>query len=228
MAVDKPSGMLVQSDQTGDLDLLAHLKDFIKARDHKPGRVYLSAVHRLDRPVSGLVLLAKTSKAASRLSGMFQERTVRKLYLGLTRQRPNPERQRLTHYLEKDAHKNRVHVYDRARGQAKKAETSLQLLGESNRKSLLLLEPKTGRPHQLRAQLARIDLPLLGDLRYGSSIETPDHSLSLHAWALGLTHPVTRTWIVLRTPFPRHGFWHLFEDMQAEAMSYLPESAHTT
>jgi 23S rRNA pseudouridine1911/1915/1917 synthase len=225
MAVDKPPGLLVQSDQTQDEDLISLGKAFLKERDNKPGNVYLSALHRLDRPVSGLVLLAKTSKAATRMSRLFQERAVRKIYLGISRKQPAQEYQNWMHFLEKDAGRNRVHVYERPRQRAKKAVTEMWSLGRTDKKSLLWLEPHTGRPHQLRAQTARAGHPLVGDLKYGSDVRTVDQSIGLHALAMAFWHPVRAEWTVLRTDFPSHAFWPVFKALRATVFAALEELA---
>ena len=185
LAVNKPAGVLVQGDITEDKPLSEYVKEFIKVRYNKPGDVFLGVIHRLDRPVSGVVVFARTSKALSRMNKMFQDRQVVKTYLAITRQRPDPLHGKLMHYLAKDREKNIVRAYDKLSKRAetagvKKAVLDYEMIGELNGYVLLKIKPQTGRPHQIRVQLASIGCPIVGDLKYGYREANRDASICLH------------------------------------------------
>jgi 23S rRNA pseudouridine1911/1915/1917 synthase len=163
LAVNKPAGLLVQGDDTGDRTLLDLAKDYIKEKYNKPGNVYIGLPHRLDRPVSGVVLLAKTSKALERLNKIFKTREVEKVYWALVENRPNEVEGRLTHYLVKNANLNITRAYTTERSDSKFADLSYSLLREAGGKFLLEVKPVTGRPHQIRVQLASMGCSIVGD-----------------------------------------------------------------
>ncbi len=192
LAVNKPAGLLVQGDDTGDRTLLDLAKDYIKEKYNKPGNVYIGLPHRLDRPVSGVVLLAKTSKALERLNKIFKTREVEKVYWALVENRPNEVEGRLTHYLVKNAKLNITRAYTTERSDSKFADLSYSLLREAGGKFLLEVKPVTGRPHQIRVQLASMGCSIVGDLKYGSPKPLKDASICLHARSLQLVHPVTK------------------------------------
>ncbi len=192
LAVNKPAGLLVQGDDTGDRTLLDLAKDYIKEKYNKPGNVYIGLPHRLDRPVSGVVLLAKTSKALERLNKIFKTREVEKIYWALVEKRPNEVEGRLTHYLVKNAKLNITRAYSSERSESKYADLSYSLLKEAGGKFLLEVKPVTGRPHQIRVQLASMGCSIVGDLKYGSPKPNRDASICLHARSLKLVHPVTK------------------------------------
>lgn len=192
LAVNKPAGLLVQGDDTGDRTLLDLAKDYIKEKYNKPGDVYIGLPHRLDRPVSGVVLLAKTSKALERLNKIFKTREVEKIYWALVEKRPNEVEGRLTHYLVKNAKLNITRAYSSERSESKYADLSYSLLKEAGGKFLLEVKPVTGRPHQIRVQLASMGCSIVGDLKYGSPKPNRDASICLHARSLKLVHPVTK------------------------------------
>lgn len=192
LAVNKPAGLLVQGDDTGDRTLLDLAKDYLKEKYNKPGNVYIGLPHRLDRPVSGVVLLAKTSKALERLNKIFKTRAVEKVYWALVENRPNEVEGRLTHYLVKNAKLNITRAYTTERSDSKFADLSYSLLREAGGKFLLEVKPVTGRPHQIRVQLASMGCSIVGDLKYGSPKPLKDASICLHARSLQLVHPVTK------------------------------------
>lgn len=192
LAVNKPAGLLVQGDDTGDRTLLDLAKDYLKEKYNKPGNVYIGLPHRLDRPVSGVVLLAKTSKALERLNKIFKTREVEKVYWALVENRPNEVEGRLTHYLVKNAKLNITRAYTTERSDSKFADLSYSLLREAGGKFLLEVKPVTGRPHQIRVQLASMGCSIVGDLKYGSPKPLKDASICLHARSLQLVHPVTK------------------------------------
>ncbi|MGE0930174.1 RluA family pseudouridine synthase [Peijinzhouia sedimentorum] len=202
LAVNKPAGLLVQGDDTGDRTLLDLAKDYIKEKYNKPGNVYIGLPHRLDRPVSGVVLLAKTSKALERLNKIFKTREVEKIYWALVEKRPNEVEGRLTHYLVKNAKLNITRAYSSERSESKYADLSYSLLKEAGGKFLLEVKPVTGRPHQIRVQLASMGCSIVGDLKYGSPKPNRDASICLHARSLKLVHPVTKEKICIEANPP--------------------------
>lgn len=166
IAVFKPANMLVQGDVTGDVCLMDEVKKYLKEKYQKPGNVFLGLVHRLDRPVSGIVLFAKTSKGASRASEQFREHTIKKIYHAVVSGEPRPSAT-LVHWILKDENKNKVEVFDREKKGALRAELSYEVVKTNGKYSLLKIELKTGRPHQIRAQFSTIGHPLVGDSKYG-------------------------------------------------------------
>jgi 23S rRNA pseudouridine1911/1915/1917 synthase len=211
LVVNKNSGDLVQSDQTGDLSLEKQLKAMIKKRDKKPGNVYLGVVHRLDRPVSGVVLFTKTSKALSRMNKQFREREVTKTYYAVVENRPKELSGKLVHYLSKNREKNLVKASKKPGGDRKKAELSYDYIGTGNHRSLLRVNPKTGRPHQIRVQLAKMGCPIDGDLKYGSKVARSG-MIHLHAYQLDITHPTTKEKMEFIAPLPDDFNWAFFQE----------------
>ena len=210
LIVDKPAGMLSQGDDTGDRTLLDWGRRYVKHQYDKPGAVWLGLAHRLDRPTSGLVALARTSKALGRLQPMFAERAVAKTYLAVVRRGVDDEERALTHWLVHDPKVRRVRVHTSARkagAGAKRAELSYRLLARVGGRSLLEVRPLTGRRHQIRAQLAAAGLPIEGDLRYGATQPLPDKSIGLHAYRLQFEHPVGKGPLDVRSaPAPEQAF----------------------
>ncbi len=208
LAVHKPAGLLVQGDRSGAIDLTVVAKDYLRRKYGKPGNVYLGLVHRLDRNVSGVVLLARTSKAASRLAAAFRDKKVEKIYQAVVTGRPHPEAGRLQAWL---GAKGDARGVTRARWQpfagARESLLRYRLLEADQGLSLVEVRPVTGRRHQIRAQLALAGHPLLGDVKYGSRHRLPDHRLALHALALELEHPVGGRALRLETPPPPDWPW---------------------
>lgn len=197
IAVYKPAGVLVQADETGDPTLMDEVKYYIKTKYQKPGNVFLGLIHRLDRPVSGIILFAKTSKGASRISEQFRAHTMEKVYHALVHGVPAEKEKTLVHYLKKDTDKNFVYVYDNPAEGALRAELDYTMIETKNGLSLLKIILKTGRPHQIRAQLSYIGCPIVGDAKYGmekidTSAPSPVHShLCLSATSLTFTTATT-------------------------------------
>lgn len=211
IAVNKPAGVLVQGDETGDRPLSEYVKDYIKDRYKKPGAVFLGTIHRLDRPVSGVTIFARTSKALGRMNKLFQERNIRKVYWALTEQRPEPLSGHLVHYIEKDRQKNFAHAYSKPKGDAKKSELDYSLLAAIGSHNLIEVKPKTGRPHQIRVQLARLGCPIRGDVKYGFPNPNPDGSIHLHCRSLSFEHPVKKEPVVITAnPDEEDEVWKLF------------------
>jgi 23S rRNA pseudouridine1911/1915/1917 synthase len=211
LAVEKLAGEPVVPDESGDLSLFERAKEWVRVEFRKPGDVFLGVVHRLDRPVSGLVLFARTSKAASRLSEQFRTRGVRKLYFGASEREPRgasgEEFGELEQWLLKDSDERTVAVaHERALG-AQLARTRWKVAGRAEGFVQLDLEPLTGRPHQLRVACATLGAPLLGDLKYGAREPLPDRSIALHAAELDVEHPTQRVRVELRCAPPRQPWW---------------------
>lgn len=216
IAVNKPSGVLVQADVTEDKPLSEYVKEYIKQKYGKPGAVFLGVIHRLDRPVSGAVIFARTSKALGRMNRLFKERKIEKTYLAVTNARPQPLAGQLTHYISKDRRKNIASAYDklsnRAREEgAKKSTLDYEMIGEIDTYILLRVRPHTGRPHQIRVQLASIGCPVLGDLKYGYPHANPDASIHLHCRELSFVHPVKKEPVRITAALPENPVWNLFK-----------------
>ncbi|MBO6201431.1 MAG: RNA pseudouridine synthase [Chryseobacterium sp.] len=213
MVINKKAGQLVQGDKTGDLSLLELIKDFIKKRDDKPGNVFLGLVHRIDRPTSGLVIYAKTSKALSRLTVMVKDREVKKTYWALVAKEMIPKSQRLVHYLQKNEKTNKATVFVKQTEGAKESILTYQIIKTLDNYQLLEIDLETGRHHQIRAQLSKIGVPIKGDLKYGAPRSNPDGGISLHARKLQFIHPVTKENIEIIAPVPKNdAVWKACED----------------
>lgn len=202
LVINKKTGQLVQGDKTGDLSLLDLLKNFLKKRDQKPGNVFLGLVHRIDRPTSGLVIYAKTSKALSRLTQMVKNREIKKTYWAVVPKVEIPEAQRLVHYLQKNEKNNKATVFPKVTQGAKEAILNYEIIKVLDNFQLLEIDLETGRHHQIRAQLAKIGAPIKGDLKYGSPRSNPDGGIHLHARKLEFHHPVTKENITITAPVP--------------------------
>lgn len=210
--VNKAAGEIVQGDKTGDTPLSETVKNWIKEKYAKPGNVYLGVVHRLDRPVSGLVLFAKTSKALPRLNKMFAEHsTVQKTYWAIVANRPPRDSDTIIHWLTRQEKTNTARAYDREVPGSKKAVLDYRLIASSERYFLLEVTLHTGRHHQIRCQLSKIGCPIRGDLKYGAPRSNPDGSISLHARHLQLEHPVSHEMISITAPTPDDRLWKSFD-----------------
>lgn len=203
MIINKKCGQLVQGDKTGDESLIEGIKKFIKTRDQKPGNVFLGLVHRIDRPTSGLVIYAKTSKALSRLTQMVKNREIKKTYWAIVSKELIPNSQKLVHYLKKNEKTNKAIVFSKPTDGAKEAILTYHILKTLDRYQLLEIDLETGRQHQIRAQLSKIGVPIKGDLKYGAARFNPDGGISLHARKLEFVHPVTKEVIQIMAPTPQ-------------------------
>lgn len=213
LVINKKAGQLVQGDKTGDLSLLDLLKDFIKVRDQKPGNVFLGLVHRIDRPTSGLVIYAKTSKALSRLTQMVKNRDIKKTYWAVVPKVEIPYAQRLIHYLQKNEKNNKSTVFPKVTDGAKEAILNYEIIKTLDNFQLLEVDLETGRHHQIRAQLAKIGAPIKGDLKYGSPRSNPDGGIHLHARKLEFIHPVTNEKTIIMAKVPQNDvIWQACED----------------
>ena len=208
IAVAKKAGDIVQGDKTGDVPLSDMVKAYLKEKYHKPGEVFLGVVHRLDRPVSGVVIFARTSKALPRLNKMFAEHEeVRKTYLAIVGNRPLQPQGTLIHWLTRNEKLNLARAYDREVPNSKKAVLDYRIVAQSERYYLLEIALHTGRHHQIRCQLAKMGCPIRGDLKYGAPRSNPDGSISLHAWRLELEHPVSHIPLTIEAPVPEERLW---------------------
>lgn len=214
--VNKAPGEIVQGDKTGDSPLSDSVKAYIKEAYAKPGAVFLGVVHRLDRPVSGIVVFARTSKALSRLNEMFRTGKVRKTYHAIVANRPEPAAGELTHWLTRDERRNKAFAHPTEVAGAKKAVLSYELAASSERYHLLRVALHTGRHHQIRCQLAAIGCPIKGDLKYGAPRSNPDGSICLHARSVAFEHPVSHKQICVEAPYPEAlPLWRAFAENPA-------------
>jgi 23S rRNA pseudouridine1911/1915/1917 synthase len=206
--VYKESGEIVQGDKTGDLPLSEMVKGYIKEKYRKPGAVFLGVVHRLDRPVSGLVIFARTSKALTRLNDMFRRGDIHKTYWAITKNAPQHPMGTLTNWLVRNKRQNKSYAYDREVPNSKKAVLNYRLIAHSENYNLLEIQLLTGRHHQIRCQLAHMGCPIKGDLKYGAKRSNPDGSISLLSCRVDFVHPVSKKQIVLDSPLPDDVLWH--------------------
>lgn len=211
--VNKTASEIVQGDKTGDVPLSETVKQYLKEKYAKPGNVFLGVTHRLDRPVSGLVVFAKTSKALARLNEMFRKGEVKKTYWAVVKTCPQVEEGELVHYLVRNGKQNKSYAYDKEVNGSKKAVLHYRLIGHSENYYLLEVDLKTGRHHQIRCQLAKIGCPIKGDLKYGFPRSNPDGSICLHARKVCFVHPVSKEQIVVTAPVPDGNLWKAFQGL---------------
>ncbi|MFA6105526.1 MAG: RNA pseudouridine synthase [Patescibacteria group bacterium] len=202
IAVYKPAGILVQEDKTGDSSLLDQVRYYLKNKYHKPGKVFLGLIHRLDRPVSGIIIFGKTSKGAARLSEQFREHTVEKIYHAVVCGKPEKAKQTIIHHIVKDENKNKVKIYDSPTKDSKDAELTYEVVKSNSKYSLLKIWLGTGRSHQIRAQLSAIGHPIVGDIKYGAPEPLPDKSLALSATSLAFVTATGEESIKLESQIP--------------------------
>ncbi|WP_164670755.1 RluA family pseudouridine synthase [Virgibacillus doumboii] len=212
LVVEKPVNIPVQGDRTGDNDLLSILKQDIKIRYQKPGNVFLALVHRLDRPVGGVMVFAKTSKAASRLSDSIRRGAFDKKYLAAVRGKPFRDRATLEDYLIKDTRENKVYTVSSDHKKAKKAVLDYEVLGEKEGLTLLSINLHTGRPHQIRVQLSAMGNPIYGDQKYGQKVNKPGQQIALWAYTLAFEHPTKKDMTEATSLPPKEYPWNLWQD----------------
>ena len=213
IAVNKRAGDIVQVDETGDVSLDEKVKKYIAIKYNKPNEVYLGVMHRLDRPVSGVILFARTSKALARMNDMFKNREVKKTYWAVVRNRPPAESGTLIHWLVKNTQKNVVTAHQKEVTGSQRAELSYKLIGELNGFYLLEIDPLTGRSHQIRVQLSSMGCPIVGDNKYGYPRGSRKGSICLHARRLQFNHPVKKEPVTIFAKLPVDGFWERFEGL---------------
>jgi len=212
IAVNKTGNEIVQGDKTGDTPLSELVKAYIKNKDNKPDAVFLGVTHRLDRPTSGVVLFARTSKALTRLNKLFQSKeAIKKTYWAVVDKKPEIEQGTLHHWLVRNTKQNKSYAYDRQKPESKECILSYQHIASSDNFHLLEIDLKTGRHHQIRAQLAAIGCKIKGDLKYGAKRSNPDGGICLHARKIEFTHPVSKEQISITAPVPHDPLWQFFE-----------------
>ena len=209
--VNKTASEIVQGDKTGDTPLSETVKAYLKEKYQKPGNVFIGVTHRLDRPVSGLVVFAKTGKALSRLNEMFRTGQVEKTYWAVVKNFPPSQEDILTHYLIRNEKQNKSYAYEKEVPNSKLAKLHYKLIGKSENYYLLEVNLMTGRHHQIRCQLAKIGCPIKGDLKYGAPRSNSDGSICLHARKVKLIHPVSKQLIEVEAPVPNNSLWQGFE-----------------
>ena len=215
IVINKRPGDIVQGDATGDIPLSEIVKDYIKKKYEKPGAVYLGVVHRLDRPTSGAVMFARTSKALSRLNRMLAQNQAKKLYWAVVKNPPPKEQDTLIHWLKKNPKQNKSYAYDHEITGSKKAEMDYRLLGKLQNYYVLEVVLKSGRHHQIRTQLASIGSPIKGDLKYGAQRSNEDGSIHLHARSIELVHPVKKSSLKIVAPVPPDTIWKACEQLDS-------------
>ncbi|MDB2363977.1 RluA family pseudouridine synthase [Flavobacteriales bacterium] len=206
IAINKKSGDLSQGDKTGDNPLSDQVKAYIKQKYNKPGDVFLGVVHRLDRPVTGVILFARTSKALTRLNEAFRKKEMQKTYWAISRSTPIPAEKKVTHYLLKNPSKNKTTAFSYPKEGAKESTLIYKTLECKNGETLIEVSPLTGRPHQIRVQLSQQKAVIKGDIKYGDDLANPDQSICLHARSIQFTHPVKKEEMTIRAPLPRQNW----------------------
>lgn len=214
--VNKTVSEIVQGDKTGDKPLSEIVKDWIKEKYNKPGNVFCGVTHRLDRPVSGIVIFAKTSKALARLNAMFKDKEIKKTYWAIVKNKPKQENGTLINYLVKNEKQNKSYAYDTEKPNSKKAILHYKLIAKSDKYNLLEIDLETGRHHQIRTQLANMGCVIKGDLKYGADRSNPDGGISLHAHKVSFIHPVSQELIEVTAPVPEDNLWKAFEKQLTE------------
>ncbi|MEN8121122.1 MAG: RluA family pseudouridine synthase [Bacteroidota bacterium] len=214
--VNKDNSEIVQGDKTGDITLIDKVKSYIKEKYNKPGDVFLGLVHRLDRPTSGIVIFARTSKALTRMNELFKNRDVKKVYWAVVDKLPPEEEDTIIHYLKKNAKQNKSYAFDTQKADTRKASLSYRLAAKSNKYYLLEIELHTGRHHQIRAQLAKIGCHIKGDLKYGFPRSNPNAGIHLHAKSIEFIHPVSKEEIKIQANPPDDVLWNEFVKMKSQ------------
>ncbi len=213
IVVNKEASEIVQGDITGDKPLSEEVKSFLKTKYNKPGNVFTGVVHRIDRPVSGAVIFAKTGKGLSRMNELVKNHGVKKTYWAIVQNRPEEPSGELVSYLWRDQKKNKSFPVKKTKAGAKQAILTYKLIGESQKYFLLEVDLKTGRHHQIRVQLASMGCPIKGDLKYGAPRSNPDGSISLHARKIEFNHPIKKEKLSITAPAPQDELWNFFEGL---------------
>jgi 23S rRNA pseudouridine1911/1915/1917 synthase len=221
IAVNKSVSDIVQHDKTGDEPLDEKIKKYLKKKYNKPGNVFAGVIHRIDRPVSGVVLFARTSKALERLNQMFQEKEVKKIYWAVVKNPPPKQHDTLVHYIVRNTKSNKSFANEKETSDSKKAILHYKLIDQSEHYYLMEIELETGRHHQIRCQLAAIGCPIRGDLKYGFPRSNPDGGISLHARSISFTHPVTQQEVAIIAPPPDDKLWKYFLDKNSSTNKQL-------
>lgn len=209
--VNKKAGDIVQGDITGDATLADHIKEYLKSKYNKPGEVFLGTIHRLDRPATGIVIYARTSKALTRMNQMFKEKNIEKIYWAVVNQKPPSDSGKLIHYLKKNEKQNKSYASIQPKPDTKESVLEYKLIGASERYFLLEINLLTGRHHQIRCQLSEINCPIKGDLKYGYPRSNENGGIHLHARRIGFIHPVKNEKIEITADLPDDKIWNLFK-----------------
>ena len=210
IVVNKKPGDITQGDKTGDPPLSDFVKAYIKKKYNKPGNVFLGTIHRLDRPTSGIVVYARTSKGLTRMNALFQKKEVKKTYWAVVEQKPSKSSGKLVDYLKKNEKQNKSYVVDESTSGSKKAELSYSFVSSSDKYHLLEVDLGTGRHHQIRTQLASIGCIIKGDLKYGAKRSNKNASIHLHSRKISFVHPVSKEKIEITAPTPKDPVWDYF------------------
>ncbi|MFO7869501.1 MAG: RluA family pseudouridine synthase [Bacteroidales bacterium] len=213
IAVAKDNNTLVHSDKTGDRTLEDEVKAYIKEKYNKPGNVFLGVIHRIDRPVSGIVLFSRTSKALARMNELFKQKAISKSYYAIVENIPQKQTDTLTHFISRNTKKNKSFVSQKQTANSKQASLSYTHIGSSEKYHILQVDLHTGRHHQIRAQLAHIGCCIKGDLKYGARRSNPNGGISLHAYSVSFTHPVSKEKLHITAPFPDDTLWNEFRKL---------------
>jgi len=219
--VNKKASDIVQGDKTGDIPLSDKVKEYLKKKYEKPGNVFVGVTHRLDRPVSGAVIFAKTSKALERLNEMFRQHDILKTYWAVVRNKPEPPLGTLIHYIKKNEEQNKSYVYEEGSKGALQSELRYRVVGKSERFFLLEVIPKTGRHHQIRVQLSAIGSPIKGDIKYGYERTNEGGAIHLHSRRIEFMHPVNKSVLIVIAPLPNDVIWNYFENKKIEIVTPL-------
>lgn len=214
--VNKTTSEIVQGDKTGDKPLSEIVKEWLKEKYNKPGNVFCGVTHRLDRPVSGIVIFAKTSKALPRLNEMFKNKEIKKTYWAIVKNTPAAKEGTLTHFMVRNEKQNKSYAYETEKPDSKKAILHYKVILQSDKYTLLEIDLETGRHHQIRSQLSKIGSPIKGDLKYGFDRSNPDGGISLHARKVSFIHPVSKKLIEVTAPTPNDKLWDFFEKKLSE------------
>lgn len=216
LIVNKKAGLPVQNDKSGDASLLDLAREYVRNKYHKPGNVFIGLPHRIDRPVSGVVILCKTSKSLSRIAQAFKSKKIIKTYLAIVTDRPVPSEGNLIHWISKNSKNNKVTVYRQEHEGALRSELSYKIVGDNAGYYLLQVNPLTGRPHQIRAQLSKINCPIAGDVKYGAPEINREQNIGLHSASVNLNHPVSQLPLLITAPLPETRLWSLFKNYSRE------------
>lgn len=209
--VNKHSGDIVQADKTGDIPLAEKVKDYLKEKYNKPGAVFLGIPHRIDRPTTGIVIFCRNSRSLERMNEKFKEKAIKKTYWAIVRNKPPSDSGKLVHFLKRNEQQNKSYASDLEKPGARRAELDYKVIGNSDRYFLLEIDLQTGRHHQIRAQLAKIGLPIKGDLKYGYERSNEDGSISLHARKVEFRHPSSKDLVSVIADVPKEKLWKYFE-----------------
>lgn len=221
ICINKKSSDIVQGDKTGDVPLVEKIKDYIKEKYKKPGNVFCGVVHRIDRPTSGVVIFARTTKALRRLNEMIKNKEIKKTYLAIVEKKKISDKQILVHYLIRNEKQNKSYAYEKEEKNSKKAILQYEILKILDNYLILKINLETGRHHQIRSQFSKIGIPVKGDIKYGAKRANADKSISLHSWKAEFIHPVSKQNIIISAPLPKSDIWNVCEGIKDKDIEIL-------